>query len=149
MGEGTVRTAVLGRCRPMRVLKKLVHLALLGFTAFWLVATSRAPEPTVECFVPMRSRSLELTLGGTVPSCVAGSGPSCRGIDGLANGSRLRVELTRSTKPPEVGRGSSVCWSYQPVTLSGPTGTSGVHGDEPSRMLPTALFKADAAFERP
>lgn len=132
----------------MTVAKRLAHGGVLAFTAFWLIATSRPQEPAVECFVPLRSRSLEVTLGARLPPG-PGAAPSCREIDGLKEGSVSRVELTRTVKPPEVGGGSDVCWSYAPAKLSGPAGVSGVHADEPHRFQPTTFFEARGAFERP
>jgi hypothetical protein len=128
--------------------KRVLHGGLLAFTAFWLVATSRPQETVKECFVPLHGRALAVTLGAPLPP-EPGAGPSCREIDGLKEGSVLRVTLTRSGTPPQVGGGNEVCWSYDPKALSGPVGTSAVQGEEPSRQDPTTLFEARGPFARP
>jgi hypothetical protein len=132
----------------MTVGKRVLHGGLLAFTAFWLVATSRAPSPVVECFAPLTSRSVKVTLGAVVPPA-AGAGPTCHGADGLREGSVLRAELTRSATPISVPDGSQVCWSYEVKRLDVPKGFSALESREPNKAQPTAYFEAWGRFDGP
>lgn len=120
--------------------KRFIHFLTLGFTAFWLVATSKPREPADDCFVALTKPRLTLTLGAAVPASAA---PSCAGLDGLVAGATLDVALGRSKAPPEKSRGADVgCWSYQPTELRGANGVSGIV------PWPTSggLFELDASF---
>jgi hypothetical protein len=121
--------------------KKALHFALLFFTGFWLLATSRPRAPARACFVELQRRTLNITLGARLP--VSAEAPSCGGIDGLSEGSTLRVRLTRSTEPPLVTSGG--CWGYEATELSGPRGVSQAKPVTPYHGT-QALFESEASF---
>jgi hypothetical protein len=129
------------RFRLVNVGKTALHFALLLFTAFWLLATSRPRAPARACFVDLQRRALDITLGARLP--ISAEAPSCEGIDGLSEGSTLRVSLTRAGEPPLVT--SNGCWSYEATELSGPHGVS-----ESEPVAPyvgtQALFESKASF---
>jgi hypothetical protein len=120
--------------------KQLIHFLTLGFTAFWLIATSKPREPARDCFVALRQPQQSVSLGAALAS---GAVPSCAGLDGLGPGMTLAVRLTRSTEPPRedstVERG---CWSYQANELHGPSGVTELKPWTTS----SALLELDATF---
>jgi hypothetical protein len=125
----------------MSVGKKALHFALLLFTGFWLLATSQPRAPARACFVDLEPRSLDITLGARLP--VSAEAPSCGGIDGLSEGSTLRVRLTRSTEPPRVTNDG--CWGYEATELGGPRGVSQAKPVAPY-VGTQALFESEASF---
>lgn len=125
----------------MSVGKKALHFALLLFTGFWLLATSRPRAPARACFVELQSRALDVTLGARLT--VSSDAPSCEGIDGLSEGSKLRVRLTRSTEPPLVTNDG--CWGYEATELSGARGVSQAKPVAPYSGT-QALFESEASF---
>ncbi len=122
--------------KALRFGNRLIHFLTLGFTAFWLVATSKPNQPAQDCFVALREPRLKITLGAEAP---AGRAPSCAGLDGLAAGAALEVTVTRSPAPPMNVRS---CWSYQVGELRGPSGVSDPHPWTSS----AGLFELDASF---
>jgi hypothetical protein len=129
------------RFRLVNVGKRALHLVLLLFTGFWLLATSRPRAPARACFVELQRRALDITLGARLP--VSAEAPSCEGIDGLSEGSMLRVRLTRAGEPPLVT--SSGCWSYEATELSGPRGVSEAEPVAPY-VGTQALFESKASY---
>jgi hypothetical protein len=146
--EGRVRLRGERRFAGMTFGKRVLHGGMLAFTAFWLVATSRPQQPVVECFAPLTSRSVKVTLGAVVPPA-PGAGPSCHGADGLAAGAVLRAELTRGATPISVSDGHQVCWSYEVKKLDGPKAFSNLESREPNKGEPTAYFEAWGRFDGP
>jgi hypothetical protein len=124
------------------IAKRFIHFLTLGFTAFWLVATSKPAEPADDCFVALSKPRLTIALGASVPVSAA---PSCAGLDGLVAGGTLDVALGRSKEPPDKDRGAAdeaACWSYQPSDLRGVNGVSAL---APFRTS-GGLFELDARF---
>lgn len=121
--------------------RKLFHFSALAFTAFWLVATSRAREPARHCFVPLAKPVLDVTLG---PHLTTSGAPSCSTLDGLAEGELLRARIRRSANAPQVR--NLACWGYDIATLAGLEGVSNVTADEASAQHPSALLDLTAKF---
>lgn len=131
------------RFRLMSVGKKALHFAFLLFTAFWLLATSQPRAPARACFVDLEPRALDITLGPRLLAS-ADAAPSCEEIDGLSEGSTLRVRLTRSTEEPPLVT-SDGCWGYEAIELSGARGVSRAEPVTPY-LGTQALFETKASY---
>jgi hypothetical protein len=123
--------------------RKVLHFLVLAFTAFWLVATSRARRPARECFVPL-AKPMTVTLGAPTTTSAA---PSCGALDGLTEGSVLRARVQRSASAPQVSyEDLGTCWGYGVSELTGPADVSALRANEASPTYPNALFDLEGTF---
>lgn len=127
----------------MRVGKKALHFALLLFTAFWLVATSRPRQEARPCFVELQRHALVVALGEP-RAAAAPTAPSCQGVDGLAAGSQLQVRVGRAGAPPRVE--GNACWRYDVSELTGPRGLQNLQSAPLGATVDTPFFDAEGQF---
>ncbi|HET9952856.1 MAG TPA: hypothetical protein VFQ61_00050 [Polyangiaceae bacterium] len=131
----------------MALVKRTAHVLTLGFTAFWLVATSRAPGPVHPCFVPLEAKKVRIALGAAMPAS-PGAAPSCQGLDDLREGAVIGVGLIPSSDRTARVRvdQDDACLGYDVTELTGPVGLSQPHSGDPRYPVPRALFESRAHF---
>lgn len=130
--------------------KRLLHAAALLFTSYWLIATSAPEEPARDCYEDLgKSASILVTLADAAADDGGSGGdsgsasrlPSCQGLDGIAPGAALLLDLERGARPYTT---HDACYGYE---LKGIEGAEGVSSFEPSPIGPfNALVSARGAY---
>lgn len=94
------------------VLRRAAHAGALVFSAFWLMATSYAPNSR-ECYTGLNQGSVVRVVLGPSES----SRPSCAGADGLKDGATLELHLVQA-------QSFEGCRPYTTQSLSGLDGVT-------------------------
>lgn len=134
----------------------LAHGGALITTGWLLIATSAPDEPARDCFEGLpEAATLRLTLGeplggeGAAGAAGAGSSarigrglPSCGGIDGVAPGRPLVVEVRQGERDPSA-RGA--CYGYDLLSVS-PTEEVTLSGGAHRSVQPDVFAGARGGF---